>query len=54
MTEPVGVSPASVQRIWSELGLKPRGVDTFKVSDDPRLTDKLTMLLACTWTRRRR
>jgi transposase len=41
MAERVGVSPASVQRIWSELGLKPHRVETFKVSNDPRFEEKL-------------
>jgi transposase len=41
MADRVGVSPASVQRIWSELGLQPHRVDTFKVSNDPRFTEKL-------------
>ena len=41
MAARVGVSPATVQRIWSELGLKPHRVDTFKVSNDPRFTEKL-------------
>lgn len=35
------MSPASVQRIWSGLGLKPHLVQTFKVSNDPRFADKL-------------
>jgi transposase len=37
----VGVSPATVQRIWSELGLQPHRVDTFKISNDTRFTEKL-------------
>jgi len=41
MAERVGVSPATVQRIWSELGLQPHRVDTFKVSNDPAFTEKL-------------
>jgi transposase len=41
MAEKVGISPASVQRIWSELGLKPHLVETFKVSNDPRFEEKL-------------
>jgi transposase len=41
MAERVGISPASVQRIWSELGLKPHLVETFKVSNDPRFDEKL-------------
>ena len=41
MAVKVGVSPATVQRIWSELGLQPHRVDSFKVSNDPRFEDKL-------------
>ncbi len=41
MAAQVGVSPATVQRIWSELGLQPHRVDSFKVSNDPRFEDKL-------------
>jgi transposase len=41
MAERVGVSPATVQRIWSELGLQPHRVDNFKVSNDPHFQDKL-------------
>jgi transposase len=41
MATRVGVSPASVQRIWSQLRLKPHLVETFKVSSDPRFEDKL-------------
>lgn len=41
MANRVGISPASVQRIWSQLGLKPHVVDTFKVSNDPRFEEKL-------------
>src|SRR6478736_6635645 len=41
MAKHVGVSPATVQRIWSDLGLAPHRVDTFKVSTDPKFEDKL-------------
>lgn len=41
MAKKVGVSSATVQRIWSDLGLAPHRVDTFKVSTDPRFQDKL-------------
>jgi len=41
MAAEVGVSPATVQRIWSQLGLQPHRVDTFKVSTDPRFAEKL-------------
>jgi hypothetical protein len=41
MAKRVGVSPATVQRIWHHLGLQPHRVDTFKVSNDPGFTDKL-------------
>ena len=36
-----GVSPATVQRIWSARGLKPHLVKTFKLSNDPSFDDKL-------------
>jgi transposase len=41
MAQQVGVSPASVQRIWSARGLKPHLVKTFKLSNDARFEDKL-------------
>jgi transposase len=41
MADKVGISPASVQRIWSELGLKPHLTETFKVSNDPQFEEKL-------------
>ena len=42
MAKHAGVSPATVQRIWHDLGIKPHRVDTFKVSTDPRFEEKLT------------
>jgi transcriptional regulator with XRE-family HTH domain len=41
MAKRVGVSPATVQRIWSARGLKPHQVDTFKLSNDRRFEEKL-------------
>ena len=41
MAKAKGVSPATVQRIWSALDLKPHQVDAFKVSNDPRFEEKL-------------
>jgi O-antigen/teichoic acid export membrane protein/transposase len=41
MANQVGISPASVQRIWSQLGLKPHLVQTFEVSTDARFQEKL-------------
>jgi transposase len=41
MAARAGVSPATVQRIWSARGLKPHRVDTFKLSNDPRFEAKL-------------
>jgi transposase len=41
MAARVRVSPATVQRVWSELGLKPHRIDLFKISNDPRFTEKL-------------
>ena len=41
MAKRIGVSSATVQRIWSDLGLQPHRVDRFKVSNDPLFEDKL-------------
>jgi transposase len=41
MAKAVGVSPATVQRIWSGRGLKPHLVKTFKLSNDPHFEEKL-------------
>jgi transposase len=41
MAKAKGVSPASVQRIWSALDLKPHQVETFKLSGDPKFAEKL-------------
>jgi transposase len=41
MAKAVGVSKATVQRIWSANGLKPHLTKTFKVSNDPLFIEKL-------------
>jgi transposase len=42
MAKAQGVSPATVQRIWDAHGLQPHRVRTFKLSNDPGFTEKLT------------
>lgn len=37
----VGISEASVRRIWRAHGLKPHRVETFKISNDPEFAEKL-------------
>jgi len=46
MAKQVGVSPATVQRIWSGRGLKPHLVKTFKLSNDPLFEEKLIDVVA--------
>jgi transposase len=41
MARRVGISPATVQRIWDARGLKPHLVASFKLSTDPRFEEKL-------------
>jgi transposase len=41
MARRVGVSPATVGRIWQALGLKPHLVETFKISTDPLFVEKV-------------
>jgi len=42
MAKAVGVSKATVQRVWSDNGLQPHRTKTFKVSNDPNFVEKLT------------
>jgi transposase len=42
MAKAQGVSPATVQRIWDAHGLKPHLTRSFKLSNGPRFTEKLT------------
>src|SRR4051794_16705995 len=37
----VGISPSSVLRIWRAFGLQPWRTETFKISPDPLLIDKI-------------
>lgn len=41
MAKAQGVSPATVQRVWSARGLKPHLVKTFKLSNDKHFEEKL-------------
>jgi len=41
MARAVGISEASVRRIWRTHGLKPHRVRTFKLSRDPQFSEKL-------------
>src|SRR2546426_560632 len=41
MAAAVGISEASVRRIWRAHGLKPHRVETFKISNDPAFAEKL-------------
>lgn len=41
MAAKVGVSAATVQRVWDARGLKPHRTETFKLSNDKRFEAKL-------------
>jgi len=41
MAQAVGISEASVRRIWQAHGLKPHLIKTFKISNDPEFAEKL-------------
>ena len=45
MAAAVGLSEASVRRIWHAHGLKPHLVRTFKLSDDPQFSEKLEAIV---------
>jgi transposase len=42
LAKEVGLSPASVHRIWQKYGLQPHRVETFKFSTDPQFDAKLS------------
>lgn len=42
MAAALGLSPASIHRIWEAHGLQPHRVRTFKLSTDPAFVEKLT------------
>ena len=46
MAAEVGISAASVGRIWKKNGLKPHLARTFKVSNDPNFSEKLEDIVA--------
>ena len=45
MAAAVGVSEATVRRIWHAHGLKPHLMKTFKVSNDPQFAEKLEAIV---------
>lgn len=45
MAAAVGISAASVRRIWRAHGLKPHLVETFKISNDPQFAEKLEAIV---------
>lgn len=45
MAAAVGISEATVRRIWRKHGLKPHRVETFKVSNDPHFAEKLEAIV---------
>ena len=45
MAATVGISEASVRRIWHAHGLKPHLLQTFKVSRDPKFAEKLANIV---------
>lgn len=45
MAAEVGISEASVRRIWHAHGLKPHRIETFKISNDPKFAEKLTSIV---------
>jgi transposase len=46
MAAEVGISEASVRRIWRAHGLKPHLIRTFKISKDPRFTERVQGVIA--------
>jgi hypothetical protein len=40
MAEAFGISKSAVQRVWSQMRLKPHRLDSYMVSDDPQFEEK--------------
>jgi transposase len=45
MAREMGISKASVSRIWRASGLKPHRMESFKVSNDPQFAEKLEAIV---------
>jgi transposase len=45
MAREMGISKASVSRIWRASGLKPHRVESFKISNDPQFAEKLEAIV---------
>src|ERR1700728_3615982 len=45
MAAAVGLSPATVYRIWSKTSLKPHRLDRYMASDDPRFEEKAAEII---------
>jgi transposase len=45
MARAVGVSEASIRRVWHAHGLKPHRIEAFKVSSDPQFAEKLEYIV---------
>jgi hypothetical protein len=56
MAAAVGISEASVRRLWHAHGLKPHLVETFKISNDPQFAERheSARALCSAWMRRAR
>ena len=65
LAKQVGLSPATVHRIWQKYGLQPHRVETFKFSCDPQFDAKLADIVGlyldppsarwcCAWMKSRR
>ena len=45
MAQEMGISKASVSRIWRACGLNPHRVESFKVSNDPQFAERLEAIV---------
>lgn len=54
MAKRSGLSPSTIDRIWSKFELKPHLADGFKLSTDPLFVTRSSMWSVCITLRRRR
>jgi hypothetical protein len=53
MAKASGLGRTTIQQIWQAFGLQPHRTETFKLSTDPLLIEKVRDIVGCTCSRRR-
>ena len=52
MAKAVGLSHTAISRMWHTFGLQPHSSETFKLSNDPLLVEKVRDIVGLCWVHR--